>query len=198
MSVFGSVSRWIQELKSGDSDAPTHLWNRYHPDLMRITRRRLYGMSRRVADEEDLVVTAFQSFFRRAREGQFPQLSRRDHMWALLLTITNRKVINNLRRQLSRKRGGSQPSCAATSAAGMEIHGEGVLNQVECFDLAPDVEARVMELLDAVDDELRWMLYLRQEGLTNTEIASRLDRSVATVERRLRLLREKCEKELQG
>lgn len=198
MSVSGSVSRWIRKLKSGDSQAATHLWNRYYCNLMRITRRRLNGMSRQVADEEDLVVTAFQSFFRRARDGQFPELSSRDQLWALLITITDRKVVNNLRRHFSQKRGGGRVACEAAVRVQTEGDSQGPLSNAESFELGPDVEARVMELFDSIDDELKRMVYLRQEGLNNIEIARRLDRSVSTVERRLRLLREKWEKELLG
>lgn len=196
MSVTGSVSRWIRELKSGDSQAATRLWNRYSLDLMRIARRRLNRAPSRVTDEEDLVVTAFHSFFRRARDGQFPQLASRSQLWALLKTITDRKVVNDLRRQMSQKRGAGRVSCEAAVRDKAEDDSHGPLSNAESFELSPDLEARIMELYESIDDELRRMVLLRQEGLTNVEIARRLDRSLSTVERRLRFLREKWEKEL--
>ena len=56
--------------------AATHLWNRFHANLLKIARRRLNGASRRVADEEDLVAIAFESFFQRMQDGQFPGSAR--------------------------------------------------------------------------------------------------------------------------
>ena len=41
MSTTGSVSEWIEGRKTGDSSATTHLWNRYHPNLLRFARYRL-------------------------------------------------------------------------------------------------------------------------------------------------------------
>ena len=73
MSTSGSVSEWIEDLKTGDSSAATHLWNRYHRNLLRFARHLLRDNARRVADEEDLVATAFGSFFCRAVAGQFPE-----------------------------------------------------------------------------------------------------------------------------
>lgn len=198
MSASGSISRWIQDLKSGDSRAATHLWNRYHFNLLQITRRRLNGMSRREQDEEDFVVAAFHSFFRRARDGQFPNLSSRGQLWSLLVTITDRKVVNDLRRQMSQKRGGGRVLCESTILGYSANDSEGPLAQAESFELGPDMEARLTELIDAMDVDLRRMVSLRRDGLTHAEIARRLNRSVATVERRLRLLRDTWEKELLG
>ncbi len=67
MPTSGSVSEWIEGLKTGDSSAATHLWNRYHYSLMRFTRRRIHDQIRRVADEEDLVATTTDTSYRIGR-----------------------------------------------------------------------------------------------------------------------------------
>ena len=108
MSTSGSVSEWIEDLKLGDSSAATHLWNRYHQNLLRFARQRLHQDIRRVSDEEDLVAVAFESFFARALDGQFPELSGREQLGALLLTIADRKAVNAARRYLADKRGGGK------------------------------------------------------------------------------------------
>ena len=107
MSPSGSVSEWIKNLKQGDSSAVAHLWNRYHRTLLRFARRRINGNARRVADEDDVVAAAFESFYYRAATGQFPCLSSRQQLWALLITITDRKVVNNIRRQMAQTRRGT-------------------------------------------------------------------------------------------
>ena len=53
-------------------------------------------------------------------------------------------------------------------------------------------------MLDKLDDEMRPVVYLRMDGYTNEEISQRLNRSLATIERRLRLLRDQWLEELLG
>jgi DNA-directed RNA polymerase specialized sigma24 family protein len=56
----------------------------------------------------------------------------------------------------------------------------------------------VSELLERLDDDLRRIVFLKRDGFTNEEIAQRVNRSVATIERRLRLLRDEWTQELLG
>jgi hypothetical protein len=50
-----------------------------------------------VADEEDAALSAFDSFCRRAEQGQFPDLKDRDGLWALLVVLTAHKAADLLR-----------------------------------------------------------------------------------------------------
>ena len=52
-----------------------------------------------------LYSSAFATFFRRARKGQFPRLQDRSDLWQLLVTITERKTLNQVRDQKRQKRG---------------------------------------------------------------------------------------------
>ena len=80
----GSISRMIGLLKSGDRDAACQLWGRYFQRLVELARVHLRSMPRRAIDEEDVAVSVFDSFFRRAEGGQFPRLNDRDDLWQLL------------------------------------------------------------------------------------------------------------------
>src|SRR6516162_1298201 len=105
MSNDHSVTRWIEGLKSGDANDIERLWNRYFRRLMRLAGAKLPGHCRRAFDEEDVALSAFQSFCDRASRGQFPQLNDRDDLWRLLATITVRKALDTMRRQTRQKRG---------------------------------------------------------------------------------------------
>ena len=59
-----SVTTWLARLKAGDSQAGQQLWQRYLDRLTRLARRKLAGASRRVADEEDVALSAFHGFLR--------------------------------------------------------------------------------------------------------------------------------------
>src|SRR4051812_1792221 len=105
MSEAGSVSRWIGPLKAGDHQAAQQLWERYFHRLVGLARHKLQG-KRRVADEEDAALSAFDSFCRGAERGRFPQLADRDDLWHLLVLITVRKASDLIRYERSQKRGG--------------------------------------------------------------------------------------------
>src|SRR5262249_5902247 len=106
MSSDGSVTRWFDPLQAGDPAAAQQLWERYFRRMVNLARKKLQGLPRRAADEEDVALSAFDSFCRGAEAGRFPQLLDRDSLWRLLVTLTVRKAAH-LRRDESRlKRGG--------------------------------------------------------------------------------------------
>src|SRR5262245_7089655 len=72
MNDPGSISVWIEQLKDGDADAAQPLWERYYHRLVGLARKKLGDLPRRATDEEDVVQSAFRSFFQRAGEGHFP------------------------------------------------------------------------------------------------------------------------------
>src|SRR6516164_4691978 len=94
MSSVGSVTYWIRQLPAGDQAAVQELWERHFQRLVGLARKRLRRTRRGVADEEDVALSAFDSFFRRAREGRFPRLADRHDLWQLLVVIAARKASN--------------------------------------------------------------------------------------------------------
>ena len=71
-----SVSRWLDGIKAGDEASIERLWHRYFERLVRLARGKLPGHCRRAYDEEDVALSAFQSFCQRAAGGKFPQAER--------------------------------------------------------------------------------------------------------------------------
>src|SRR5262245_41964796 len=124
MASDASVTFWIDQLKAGAQEAAEPLWNRYFQQLVRLAYQRLHGASRAVADEEDVALSAFQSFCRAAEQGRFPKLNDRDDLWKLLVVITERKSLNLVRDQRRLKRGGGKvlQEPAGADASG-EAHG---------------------------------------------------------------------------
>ncbi|MCU0960892.1 MAG: ECF-type sigma factor [Pirellulaceae bacterium] len=198
MPEAGSVSEWIENLRSGDSHAATRLWNRFHAGLLKVARRRLGRVSRHVADEEDLVALAFESFFERIERGQFPDVQCRADLWALLVTITHRKAVNCVRRHFSVKRGGGRVYCESTSNVRVLACDEGLLAGIDSGTPAPERLVSLRELFTRLDGDMQRIVALRLDGCTNEQIAQRLNRSLATIERRLRLLRDEWTQELLG
>lgn len=195
MTPEESVTRWIGGLKTGDETAARELWNRYFARLVGLARARLAGRPARGADEEDVALSAFDSFCRGAAEGRFPRLEDRDDLWRLLVVITARKTADLRRRENAAKRGGGMSAAGPDPADGSDTD---VLDRIAGREPDPEFAAAVGEqfrlLFDGLGDEtLRRVAVLKMEGYANNEIADRLGCVPRTVERKLRLIRSKWE-----
>jgi DNA-directed RNA polymerase specialized sigma24 family protein len=195
-----SISQWILGAKEGQSQAINALWGQYFQRLVRLARQRLAELPRRVADEEDLALSAFASFCRAAEEGRLPDLADRDGLWRLLITITVQKAIDQARHDGRAKRGGGQvrgESALAFGDPGDTSHG---LAEVVGDSPTPEFAAIMAEecsrLLNRLEGDLQQVALAKMEDCTNQEIADRLDCSVSTVERSLRLIRKIWQREM--
>jgi len=161
MSPEGSISRLLQGLKTGDDAAALSLWERYCDRLVRLARLKLRNAKRRMADGEDVALSAFHSLCRGAREGRFPALADRDGLWGLLVFITAQKAADQV---LSQSPG---PATLNVWAEGYE------------------------RLLDRLGDAtLRQVAELRVQGYTLEEIAQQLGVALRTVHRKIHLIRK--------
>jgi DNA-directed RNA polymerase specialized sigma24 family protein len=188
-----SVTLWIDGIKAGD-DADIHrLWDRYFERLVRLAGARLPTHSRRSFDEEDVALSAFQSFCSRAGQGQFPRLNGRDDLWRLLATITVRKALDTLRHQNRQKRGGGRVLGESALPAGGDASGEG-LAEVLSREPTPAEVARFADdycrfLAGLREPGMRTVALQRLEGQSTREIAQSLNVSTKTIERKLQLIR---------
>ncbi|MDV6032511.1 MAG: sigma-70 family RNA polymerase sigma factor [Phycisphaera sp. RhM] len=197
MSDDGNVSRWIDQVKDGDSVAAAELWRHYYDRLIRNVRNHLRGQNRAVADEEDVVVSVFESFYRAAEQGRFPEMSDRDDLWRLLLKMSARKVIDKRRRDRRQRRGGGQRTISLTAGS----TDEDALIEVIGDEPTPDMVLTMTESVESLlshlgDGQLREIAIGKMAGLCNAELAKRLGCSERTIERRLHLIRETCQQEL--
>lgn len=195
MSSAGSITVWLDRLKSGDAAAVQPLWEAFFRRLVGLARSKLRGAPRRIADEEDVALSAFDSFFRAAEAGRFPQLEDRDDLWQLLLMITSRKAADVIERENRQKRGSGQVQNISALAAGNSSDASSPVLDAEGRDIDPQVAVQVAEELERLlqalgDPELRSVAVWRMEGYTNAEIAEKLKLSVGTIERKLRLVRQ--------
>ncbi len=202
MSSPGSVSHWIGQLKAGNPTAAQKLWAGYFQRLVNLARKKLRGRPRRAADEEDVALSAFDSFCRGAENGRFPRLGGRDGLWRLLVVITARKVAHLVRDEGRHKRGGGAVlGESALLGVGNGSEGDLGLEQIIGREPTPAFAAQVAEeyerLLARLEDpELRSIAVSRMEGYTGEEIAERLGYAACTIERRLRLIRSIWEQEI--
>jgi DNA-directed RNA polymerase specialized sigma24 family protein len=182
-----SVTRWVAELKRGDQSAAQELWEAYFRRLVGLARVRLRDAPRRVADEEDVALSAFDSFCRGAQVGRFPRLDDRNDLWQILVLITVRKAIDlrNYEGRSSRGRGRVQSLTELTQER-LEAIGGDEPTPALAAQLAEEFQ-RLMEQLG--DSTLQRVATWKLEGYTDLEIAARLGCVTRTVERKLARIR---------
>ena len=195
-STEGSVTRLIDAMAGDDvNTAAAKLWQCYFDRLVRLAHARLKAAPRGAADEEDVALSAFNSFCRGAMQGRFPGLGDRSDLWRLLVTITLRKASDHLRRECCQRRGGGRiVGEAALNAVNPEAGRW--LEQVVGREPTPTFVAQVVDecrrLLDSLGDEgLRMVVLLRMEGYSNDQIAERLGYGLRSVERKLERIRKR-------
>ena len=124
------VTQWVLRLADGDSAAAQAIWERYFENLVRLASRKLKGVPRREADEEDVVLSAMASFCRGAAAGRFPDLADRQDLWKLLVTITARKAVAQMKRHYAQKRGGGAVRGESVFLRGNDSQAEAGIAQI--------------------------------------------------------------------
>ena len=190
-----SLPLWLDKLKRDDPQAAQRIWERCFSQLVRLAHRRLGDLPRRSIDEEDVALSAMNSFIQGVRADRFPRLEDESDLWRLLVTITARKASAQRRRHFAERRSsGTVRGESIFEGVGDLEEGAGI-GGVMGKEPPPEFEAQMAEecqtLFDKLDDPLlrdiaRW----KMEGYSNEEIAQKLGRTVRTIERKLRLIRD--------
>ena len=191
------VSQWLLHLAEGDDNAAQKIWNDYFGKLVSLARRKLEGIPRRDSDEEDVALSAMNSFYRGVLQHKFDHLHNRNDLWKLLVTITVRKATTKRRSYFAQKRGGGR--VRGESVFGYHEDEQGGLADILGTEPTPELAVGVAEncqqMLDHLQDEtLRRIALWTLEGYRTEEIAGKLGCVRRTVERKLERIREIWEK----
>ncbi len=190
------ITRWMTEAQGGDDAAAQKLWEAYSEKLLRYAKKKLACMPRRAVDEEDVIVSAMNSYFAAAKTGQLAP-ENRNELWKLLTTITVRKANAQIRRHYAQKRGGGvvrgESVFLDRMATDQEHYG---INQVIDDRNLDVMSGQLIQMCEEKltmlnDDSLREVAILRLEGYSNDEMAEQLHCSRATIKRKLARIREK-------
>ncbi len=181
-----SVTQWIAGLKEGQASAAERLWEHYFHRLVGLARAKLTSSQPRVADEEDVALSAFKSLCLGAADGRFPQLRDRDNLWPLLVVLTVRKARDLVKHERRQKRGGGVKTSRLDSN---QAEWEAIVSQQPSPEFSVMVAENCERLLETLDGAHRRIALLKLEGYTNAEVAEQLNCGLRTVERRLELIR---------
>jgi RNA polymerase sigma-70 factor (ECF subfamily) len=161
----------MQRLREADPQAASVVFRRYAERLAAVARARLGERLQAKVDADDVLQSAYRTFFRRHAAGEF-DLDGWDGLWALLTVLTIRKcgrwrehfhaAIRDVRREVS-------TDAASESAPAL---------QPESREPAPDeaacLEETVQSLLRGLGTRDRDIVSLRLQGYSALEVAAEL------------------------
>jgi RNA polymerase sigma factor (sigma-70 family) len=195
-----SVTQWIAQLKDGDQIAAARLWDRYLQSLIRLAYRKLRDAPRGVADENDIVVTAFNHFLQGVQTNRFRKLDDRHDLWQILVMLTERRAVDRLRREATASKHLPSESHRRSDDSSQ---GSSPLDRLADERPTPEFAVEATEecgvLLNLLPDEATRMVAIwKMEGYANREIADKLGVTERTVGRKLEEIREQWSARLQA
>jgi RNA polymerase sigma-70 factor (ECF subfamily) len=184
----------VQRWKDGDDSAADEIFERYLTRLIGLARSRLSPALARRVDAEDIVQSAYHTFFRNAREDRYV-FERSGDLWRLLVGITMKKLHRNIEFHTAAKR-------SFRAEDSIRLSGESVRLRLEAVDSGPSpAEAlslveQLDRVLESMDESHRDVFRRRLRGESVEEIATEIHRSQRTVRRLLERVRSDLEHEL--
>jgi RNA polymerase sigma-70 factor (ECF subfamily) len=183
MTPGESFAALMRRLEEGDAEAAALVYDRYARRLVGLAHRELTARARGPVGPDDVVQSVFRTFFRRAADHQF-DLDGEDALWALLAEITLRRCGRWSRHFAARKRGGRRPPPTGDALA-EEPPDEREPSPQDAVALLDLVE----RLLRGLGEREAQICEMRLQGYEVAEIAERTGCSVATVFRKLDLIK---------
>jgi RNA polymerase sigma-70 factor (ECF subfamily) len=191
MTVDGSPAGPADRTPADSGEAARALFERFTRRLIGLARTHLDTRLRHKIDPEDVVQSAYKSFFLRYGEGALATEGW-DGLWGLLTLITVRKCADRLRyhragcRDVARE--ASAPEGAEDAGPWREAVGREPTPE-EAATLAETVE----RLLRGLDGDERPVIELSLQGYSTQEISDHLGRAARSVRR----LRERVRRQLE-
>lgn len=190
-----SVTEWLQQAQLASApEAFAFLFERYLQQVTRLASSRLPSKLRPVVDGDDIAAEVFVELNRGLQEGRFQKLQDRRDLWQVLVMLSERRATSWRRRQQAEKRGGGdvvgESVIAGNDSAALPF------SRFAGSEPSPEDASVLAETLrtflqDLPDAEFRSIAADWLTGFTQQEIADRVGVGLATVERRLRILKQK-------
>jgi RNA polymerase sigma-70 factor (ECF subfamily) len=191
MAASDSFADVMVRLRGGDEAAAREVFERFVRKLVKLARHQFDAVLRRKVDPEDVVQSAYKSFFLRYGEGKLEVQDWRN-LWGLLTVITLRKCCDRVAYHRAERRDVHREAAAQPGASGAEPWWQAVSREPTPQEAAVLAET-VEQLLRALPESERPILELSLQGYTAREIGQQLGRA----ERSVRRLREQIRRRLE-
>lgn len=191
MTPPDSFSALMARLKSGEDAAARAVFERYAARLIGLARQSLSARLQQKEDPEDIVQSAYKSFFVRHREADW-SIDGWDGLWGMLTLITVRKCADRAERFTTEMRDLNRERAAPVDSGGfpLDFASDREPSPYEAAVLAETVES----LFAGIDDgDERSILEMSLQGYSTAEICDQTGRA----ERSVRRLRERTRRRLE-
>jgi RNA polymerase sigma-70 factor (ECF subfamily) len=190
LGADSSFQDLMARLRRGDDSAAATIFHRFTGRLTALARHHLDSRLRQKVDPEDVLQSAYKSFFCRQADGSRAP-SDWNELWALLTVLTVRKCIRYRERFTA--------ACRDVRVEAAPPPGDSSLSDWQFLDREPMPEEGVMlaeaveRLLQGLDDRDRDIVTLALQSYSAAEIGAQLNRPRRTIYRVL----ERIQKRLQ-
>ena len=175
----------IAARRKADADlAASELDGQYRVKLCHLVEREMNRRFRRKEDPEDVVQSAFRTFYRRSAQGEFHIDSSGD-LWCLLETITRHKMLKHAEKLATGKRDPKREEYT---------EGDDLRGQAPSPEEAAIAADLMEEALVGLDETYVKVLHMRLQRCTEEEIATKLKCSRAFVRNKLKRIRDRLQK----
>ncbi|QDU49458.1 protein kinase domain-containing protein [Gimesia panareensis] len=178
----------LQMYQAGRNEAATVIFDRYVARLTALAHSRIGSKLRRRVDAEDIVQSAYRSFFVHAQQDEY-QVNQAGDLWRLLAGITLHKLYGQIEKHT-----------AARRSIDHEAPTDLPLTAATLPEASPEEAVAIVEELRLVFRDLqpeeRLVLTASLQGQENSEISRTIEKSERTVRRLLASARRKVEQRL--
>jgi RNA polymerase sigma factor (sigma-70 family) len=180
----------VAAFKAGSQSAARELFDRYCEKLMRLARRRIGQRMATRVDPEDVIQSAFRTFFTHVRNDDFTFQEEND-LFKLLVRLTVNKALRQIAHHRAAKRDPARETGQGTEATD-------ALRNLTSHEPPPEVEVALLDeferFLEQLPDFDRQVLELRVQGHSTVEIAEK----VGSYDRKIRRVLERIEAVARG
>jgi DNA-directed RNA polymerase specialized sigma24 family protein len=151
-------------------------------------------------DGDDIAGEVFTEFLKGVQGDRFQRLNDRRDFWQVLAMLTERRVIAHWRRERAQKRGGGEV-LGESALQGAHDDDQRVMRNIVGREPTPEFAAEFAETLQRLmsalnDDLLKRLASDLLAGCTPEEMATRQRIALPAVKRKLRLIRDTWQQEL--
>jgi RNA polymerase sigma-70 factor (ECF subfamily) len=180
----------IDQLRAGNNDAATRVFNRFARRITGLARQQLHASLRPKLDPEDVLQSVFRSFFNRQRAGRFA-IESWDSLWGILMVMTLRKCRRRIAYYRARRRDAQREKT-------WDEQGESEVDPALFAREPTPSEAAILidivsRLMAALPEEDRAILTLHLQGCTIAEIKAQTGRAMRTIRRILERIRRQLQ-----
>jgi len=175
----------VNEFQDGSESAAKALFDKHCEKLLRLAKRRIGQRMSSRFDPEDVVQSAFRTFFTRVKNDEFA-FEQEDDLFKLLVRLTVRKTLRRIQYHRADKRN-------PEAEMGHQSDGSEVFSKVASEEPTAEVEVALLDEFERFVGQLpqldRQVLELKVQGYSTVEIADRL----GTYDRKVRRIIERLE-----